>query len=66
MKHLYTVWWVYLLGAYVGIYMQATVDVQWDIFVQCDWHIYSAAYVNNVKHMYFSAFGDIVEYIEFM
>ena len=33
--------------------------------MQCDRHIYSEAYVNNVKFMYTSACGDIMDYIGF-
>ena len=39
--------------------------VQWDIHMQFGRHICSGAYVNNVKCMYASAYGDIVYCIEF-
>ena len=34
--------------------------------MQCGRHICSGAYVSNMKFMYTSSFGDIVDYIEFI
>ena len=42
------------------------VEMQWDIYVQCGRHICPVAYVNNVKCIYTSALGDIVDCSEFI
>ena len=46
--------------------MWSIVVVQWDIHMQYGRHICSGAYVNNLKCMYSSAFGDILDCIEFI
>ena len=40
--------------------MCTTVEVQWNIYVQCVRHICSEAYAINVKCMHTSAFGNII------
>ena len=44
--------------------MKNTVEVHWDINVQCGRHICSEAYASNVIYMYASAFGYIIDYRE--
>ena len=46
--------------------METTVEVQWDIYLQCGRHICSGAYASSVECMYISASGHIVDCIEFM
>ena len=41
-----------------------TAEVQLDIYVQCGRYICSGAYVSNVKYMYTSAAGHIIDCIE--
>ena len=43
-------------------HMKTTVAVQWDIYVQCDMHNFSGAYVSNVECMYTNVPGHIVDY----
>ena len=51
---------------YCAFYMWTAVEVQWYIYVQCGRHICSGTYVSNVKCMYISAPGHIVNCIEFI
>ena len=51
---------------YCGCYMWMTVAVQWDIYMLYDRNICSGAYANNVKCMYTSASGHIVDCREFI
>ena len=46
--------------------MEFSVEVQWDIHVQCGRHIYSEAFANNVECMYTGVSGHIVDNIEFI
>ena len=48
------------------IYMETAGVMQWDKYVQCGRHICSGAYANNVKCMYTSAPGHIVDCSEFI
>ena len=41
--------------------MEATVEMQWDIYVQCGRHISSGAYAYNMDCMYTSASGHIAD-----
>ena len=43
-----------------------TIEGQWGISVQCGRHIQSGEYVSNVKYMYTSAPGHIIDCIEFI
>ena len=46
--------------------MQTTVEVQWGIHMQCGRHVYSGAYVSNMKCFYTNAPGHIIDCIEFV
>ena len=46
--------------------MQATVAVQWSIYVQCGRHICPGPYANNVKCIYTGVHGHIVDCNEFI
>ena len=40
-------------------------EVQWDIYVQCGRYICSGVHAKNVKFMYTSAFGHIIDCSKF-
>ena len=46
--------------------MWTTVEVKWDIFVQCGRHIYLGAYASDVTCMDPSAPSHIIDCIEFI
>ena len=49
-----------------AVYMLTTIVVQWDIYVQYGRNICLGVSANNVKCMYSSAFGHIIDCIEFI
>ena len=41
--------------------MQTSIEVKWDIYVQCGRYLCSGEYAHNIKCMYTSTFGLIID-----